>query len=477
MPLTLLTHPSLGARDGWATRRGKGKNGSMAKKEFQIGGPRSTFVLIVCSSLYMVNYMDRQVLSVVLEPMKLDLGLTDAQAGLIQTGFLLSMGIFSIPISYLVDRWSRSRAISIMAMVWSAATFITGLGKNFMGVFIPRMFTGVGEAAFSSGSIALISASYPEQDRSKKLAIYNLFLLFGIAVGMVGGGYLSANFGGWRTPFYAFAVPGMILAVLAWFMQDYKTPPRDKSTTGPSIFTNMKKLMKIRTLVWLYAGWGMHNLMAFSTLVWSAALIMRKFGVGEDTAGLVVAITGALAVPGVLLGGQLADKYQARQPSGRMRFAALADIGAGAGILLCLVCAMLVHPDQSTDVTVWLALGFAGYALYAIGAIAGQPAVGAVTQDVVPAELKGLSYGMSMFFMYLLGGGWSPYLTGYLSDRFGGGVEGLTYAMMITGSAAFLAFLCWWISSLYYREDAARAREAATAAATISHSAEANTRS
>src|SRR5512142_2105982 len=112
----------------------------MGNKHFQVGGPRATFVLLVCSSLYMVNYMDRQVLSVVLEPMKLDLGLTDSQAGLIQTGFLVSIGMFSIPLSFVIDRWSRSKAIAVMALFWSAATFLTGLGRNFMGVFIPRLF-------------------------------------------------------------------------------------------------------------------------------------------------------------------------------------------------------------------------------------------------------------------------------------------------------------------------------------------------
>jgi len=81
-----------------------------------------------------------------------------------------------------------------------------------------------------------------------------------------------------------------------------------------------------------------------------------------------------------------------------------------------------------------------------------------VTQDVVPSELKGLSYGLSMFFMYLLGGGWSPYLTGFLSDRFGGEIRGLTYAMMITGSTGFLGFLFWWLASRHYPEDAARAK-------------------
>jgi len=424
---------------------------------FQVGGKKSAFVLMVCSSLYMVNYMDRQVLSVVLEPMKLDLGLTDAQAGLIQTGFLLSMGLFSIPISHLVDRWSRSKAISVMAVFWSAMTFLTGLGRNFLGVFIPRIFTGTGEAAFSSGAIALISASYPEQVRSKKLAVYNLFLLFGIAAGMILGGFLSARWG-WRTPFYVFAVPGVMLGMLAWFMQDYKNPAPLEGGSGPGIVQNMGRLLRIRTLAWLYLGFGMHNLMSFSVLVWSAALIMRKFGVGEDIAGIVIASTGALAVPGVLVGGTLADRYQSRHPAGRMRFAALADIASGAGILLCLVTAFIIHDDNSREITVWMVLGIFFFGLYSIGAIAGQPAIGAVTQDVVPSELKGLSYGLSMFFMYLLGGGWSPYLTGFLSDLFGAGARGLTWAMMITGSAGFLGFACWWRGSRYYARDLERAK-------------------
>jgi len=215
----------------------------------------------------------------------------------------------------------------------------------------------------------------------------------------------------------------------------------------------MGRLLRIRTLAWLYLGFGMHNLMAFSVLVWSAALIMRKFGVGEDVAGVTVAAAGAFAVPGVLLGGALADRYQARHPAGRMRFAALADIASGAGILLCLLTAFIIHPDGSRELSGWMALGVLFYGIYAMGAIAGQPAIGAVTQDVVPSELKGLSYGLAMFFMYLLGGGWSPYLTGFLSDLLGGDIRGLTYAMMITGSAGFIAFLCWWQAAKHYPED------------------------
>ncbi len=92
--------------------------------------------------------------------------------------------------------------IGLMAIVWSAATLITGLGVSFTRVLIPRFLTGVGEAGFSSGGTALITASYPEEDHSKKLGVFNLFVVFGAGAGGLMGGYLSKNHGGWSTPFF-----------------------------------------------------------------------------------------------------------------------------------------------------------------------------------------------------------------------------------------------------------------------------------
>jgi len=432
----------------------------MKTEKFEVGGPKATYVLIVCSTLYMVNYMDRQVLSVVLEPMKIDLGLSDAQAGWIQTGFLLSMGLCSIPISYFVDRWRRNGAIGVMAIVWSAATFCTGLGRSFIGVFIPRILTGTGEAAFSSGAIALISASYPPGVRAKKMGVYNMFLIFGVGLGMILGGYLSKNYGGWRTPFYVFAAPGVLLGILAFFMQDYPNPPRDSSIDkNPSFYENAKKALKIPTMRWLFVGWGMHNLMSFAFLVWAPALIMRRFDVTEDVAGLVMAAAGALSVPGSLFGGTIADAWQRKHPAGRMRFAAMADAVSSTAIIIALIFIFVLHQGSAENISVWLVLGILFYAVFTMGTIAGIPAVSAVTQDVVSTELKGLAYGLSMFFMYLLGGGWSPALTGYLSDFFGGDARGLTYALMITGASGYLGFVFWWISSKHYPADARKVNQ------------------
>jgi MFS family permease len=427
---------------------------------FQVGGPKATYVLIVCSLLYMVNYMDRQVLSVVLEPMKLDLGLSDSEAGALQTIFLLSMGLFAMPISYFVDRWSRSKMIGLMAIVWSAATFVTGLGRNFVGVLIPRFITGVGEAGFSSGGTALITASYPEEDRSKKLGTFNFFLVLGAGLGGLMGGYLSKNFGGWRTPFFVFAVPGIILGIMAFFMQDYKSRSDEDAAEKINFIRNAKALLSVPTLRWMYFGYAMHIIMSFSLLHWSTALIMRRFEIGEDKAAVIFTIGGIFAGFGPFIGGHLADAWQKRHPAGRMRFAASIQALGSICILTALISICMLHEGGYDKISVWLVVGFIAYSVYNMCAIGGIPAVGTVSQSVVTPELKGMAWGMAMFFMYIGGGAWGPYLTGWLSARFGEGTLGLTHALMITGSFGFVAFVLWWIASTHYEEDFKKAQEA-----------------
>ena len=438
----------------------------MKKKQdldgFQVGGARATYVLVICSLLYAVNYMDRQVLSVVLEPMKLDLGLTDAQAGWIQTAFLLSIGLSAIPISYWTDRWSRKKTLGLMALVWSALTFATGLGRNFLGVLVPRLLTGVGEAGFSAAGTALITASYPEGVRARKLGIFNMFIVIGAAGGVVMGGYLSAHHGGWRTPFFVFAVPGVILGFLAFFMQDYQTVSRrGPAESGSAFMTKARILLATPTLRWLYLGYGMHIVMAFSIMIWMPALLMRRFEVGEDVSGAIIGAWSLFGMLGAPLGGLLADRWQRRHPAGRMRFAAVMQLFCSLAIWVALFCSFIMHQGAWNRFSPWHVIGAVSGLFISLASIAGIPAIGATTQAVVTPDLKSLSWGLAMFFMYFFGGAWSPAVTGYLSDYFGGGARGLTMALLITGSFGLAACACWWQSSRHYQEDARRASAAA----------------
>ena len=260
------------------------ENDQNSSAEYKTGGWRAHYVLIVCTLLYVINYMDRQVFAVILQPMKIDLGLTDAQCGLASTVLILGMAFFSFPVSHLIDRWSRRKAIGIMAILWSGFTFATGLAKNFTGVLIPRAFVGLGEAGFVPGGTAMISASYPKERRGWAMGIFHIAIPLGAAAGVILGGLISAKMG-WRAPFLFFAIPGVILGIMAFFMKDYKTAD-DTGTQGgiKNFFIALRNVLRLPTMRWYYLALGIAVFMTSSVLVWLPSLMMRMLNISEDKA-------------------------------------------------------------------------------------------------------------------------------------------------------------------------------------------------
>ena len=416
-------------------------NSRPASKDFKVGGGAAHRVLITCSLLYMVNYMDRQVLAVVMQPMKVALGLSDAQAGSLQTLFFLSMAAFSLPVAYLVDRWSRRKAVALMAIVWSSFTFITGLGKSYLGVLIPRMMVGVGESAFAAGGTAWITAMYPPGSRGRSMGVFNLVVPVGASLGFLLGGVISHRMGGWQYPFFVFAIPGVILGILAFFMKDYRTIAHvDDQGHEQGFISSIRMLLRIPTLRRLYVGVGIRNIAHYSLLTWLTAYFMRSQGIAEDKAGLAVGVIALMAVFGAVIGGVLADKWQKQNPKARMLLLAVSDLLAA----ICAIAALLLDVKG------------AGYLLMcAWGAMAvlGMPALSAVTQDVVEPAIRGISFGMTVFCSYVLGGAWGPVVVGAISDGLGGGAEGLRSALMIVCLAGFVAAFVEWRGARSYPAD------------------------
>ncbi len=423
------------------------KEGSKGK-EYKIGGWSAHYILIICSLLYMVNYMDRQVLSAVLEPMKIDLGLSDTQAGSLQTIFLLSIAFFSLPVAFLVDRWSRRKAVALMAIFWSAFTYITGLGRNFVGVLIPRALVGVGESGFSAGGTAMLTAVYPPESRGKVMGVFNLVIPVGAALGVILGGYLSKNYGGWRTPFFVFAIPGIVLGILALFMRDYKTVHHvDEKGKKIGFVPSALSLFKIPSLKWMYLGYGVRNIMNFSMLVWLSAFFMRSRDIAEDKAGMLAGLVMMMAIFGAILGGALSDIWQKRNPKARMLLAMTGD-GLAAAVM---IAALLLDVKGA---------GYYLAVLWGMMVMIGTPALNAVSQDVVKPALKGTSWGMAVFCMYVFGGGWAPIVVGAISDSLGGGAEGLKQALIIVAFSGFVAAFLLWLGSRHYPDDMDRVKNA-----------------
>jgi MFS family permease len=411
------------------------------KKEYTVSRAQANFILITCFLLFAINFMDKQVFSVVLEPMRIDLGLNDSQVGIIQSIFYFSLAIFAIPAAFLVDRWSRKKAISLMAIFWSVATLLTGLGRGFWGVLFPRIGVGVGEAAFGGGGTAMVSAAYPPALRSRVVGLFFMAVPVGSALGAVLGGWLSANYGGWRTPFFVFAIPGIIFGIAALFMKDYKTVKEtDASGKTKGFFSSAFGLFKIPSLRWAYIGIGMQQILQVSFLTWTPTFIMRAQGVSEAQAGLITAAVGILAIAGIPIGGLLADLWQKRNSSGRMNVMVISS--AIAAVLFALA----VYYDFKD-------VGFAFGLLMGFLVPMANPLVNAVSQDVVSPGLKGVAGASVVFYMVVFGGGWAPWAVGAISDSMGGGVSGIKLALLIASLGGLLAALCFWISKRHYADD------------------------
>jgi MFS family permease len=406
--------------------------------DFQVGGAKATYVMVICSLLFMVNYMDRQIMAAVLEPMKIDLGLTDFQAGLANTMFYLGILLFVVPVSYWVDKWSRKKMIGLMAFFWSAFTLFTGFSGSFIQLLSARFGVGLGESGFGAGGTALIAASYPPEKRAAKIGIFNTFITLGILVGMVAGGYISVHFGGWRTAFYVFAVPGIILGILAFFMQDYSIKKDKDAPPAHSFAKNIKSLYNNKSLRLIYVGYGLFAVLIFSYLTWLPALLMRAYGINEAKAGLIAGGLALFSLIGPIFGGLFADKWQSKSTGGRMKLAAVGIFASSAALWLAF---LTVHDVNNKSMII-----FSVVMLIVYGIVSGMPnpAVMASTQDVVRPEQKGLASGAAYFCMMLFGGAFGPAMVGKLSDVFGGGYKGLVYGLYVATIFGVAASIVWW---------------------------------
>lgn len=415
-------------------------------KEYRTGGGGGLYIIIICTLLYMVNYMDRQVLAAVVEPMKAALNINDSDIGILGTIFLISIALFSFPISYLIDRWSRRKAIGIMALLWSLFTFLTGKAWSFWTVVVPRSLVGVGEAGFAPGGTAMIGAAYSKKARGIAMGVFNMAVPLGVALGSVLGGMLAKT-SGWQAPFLYFAIPGVVLGVLAFFMKDYKSV-EETQTAGEKIGFGqaIKTLFKIPTLVWVFVGYGLANIMSMSFLFWAPAYIGRAWGVDVQAANSVLVPIVLAAIAGSLVGGILSDIWFRKNPRGRMYIPAITIILSA----FCLVGALYFQVKGAAGMTLIV--------MYGVLNVMALPGLSAISQDVVPVSHKGLVWGVMIFCMYVFGGGWSPYLVGAISNALGQSAQALGTALSIAAMGGVLGGICYFIAARSYPADIDRVK-------------------
>lgn len=370
------------------------------------------YVFILLWLLYFFDYVDRMVVVSLFPFLKADWGLSDAQCGALVSAVYWAIILFSFPISIMIDRWSRKKSIGIMSVLWSLATAACAITKSFGQLFSARTAIGLGEAGYAPGGTAMISALYPEKRRAFMVGIWNMSIPIGMAAGIVAGGYIATHWG-WRNAFGIVAFPGLLIAILFFFVRDYKTVGLEKTVDQTGVEAHVaparKKMSKTdivrvfsRTpsLLFTFFGFAAMMFLIISLSSFLPTYFQRVHGVPLQKATLLTSGIMIMAIIGSPLGGWIADRWMKKKIQARLLVPAI------AALLTAVLNISAIH---------FFSGGVLQYGLFILGGIASSAWASsaiAVTQDVVHPGLRAISYALCVIVQNLLGSSLGPLVTG-----------------------------------------------------------------
>jgi len=363
-------------------------------------------VLVVLTVINFLNYLDRYVLSAVLEAIRTDLQLEDAESGLLGTMFMVVYMVFAPLGGYLGDRVHRHRLAAAGVALWSLATVASGLAENYSQLMLTRACVGIGEAGYATVAPSVIADLFRPQERGRRLAIFYLAIPLGSALGYLVGGWVGEHYG-WRSAFFVAGAPGIVFAVAAALLPDPPrgaTDPEGHAVERVGFVTGLQSLL--RNEAWRINTVGT-TLMTFAMggiAFWMPTYLVRAHGLSLSGANLtfggLTVVAGLLATP---LGGVLGDRAQARGRGGYVRL-------SGFTLLLGAPFA-LAMPFLPTPT--W-AFAFAFCAEFFLFLNTGP--LNAALVASVPAAMRASAVAINVLFIHLLGDAISPTLIGILSD-------------------------------------------------------------
>lgn len=385
----------------------------------------ASYVLALLSASYVVNYLDRYVLSMLAGPIKAELGISDGAMGiLLGPAFALLYTGLGLPVAWLADRSSRRNLIALGMAAWSAFTAFSGLARSFVEIALARFGVGIGEAAGAAPAHSLIADYFPPERRATALSIFQMGVPIGQMLGTVIGGLLVAPLG-WRRVFLIVGLPGLAIALLIrlTLREPQRTAPARSLSFGNALgglVDSVSVLMRIPTFVAIALG-GMFASMAGTGFgFWLPQMFVRSHRMSLAEFGMQYGIvSGAAGVAGTLIAGMLADRLARADARWRLRVAA-----ASVALSMPLLIAICAVPNPKIAVLISIPSGVlgAGYA----------PVLFAIAQSLAPARVRAVT--SSVLILFITGGGMlvGPWLIGALSDlltpRFG--VDALRVAMI-----------------------------------------------
>jgi len=407
-------------------------------------GRNARYIVFLLFLAYAFSFVDRQILSILFEPIKADLGLSDTALGFLGgLAFAMTYSILGVPLAMLADRRGRKAIITASLTVFSAMTVLCGMATNFFYLALARVGVGIGEAGVNPASQSIVADLYPPEKRSTPMSVIATGAPIGMMFGLIGGGLIAGEFG-WRMAFFVVGVPGVILAVIMGLtLREPERGQADQKNTqtlrdAPSLLTVLKFMWQNPAPRYLLIASTLAGVSGYGVNAWFPAFFMRTHDLTIGQVGLIIGLVGGTCgILGALIGGWSFDRLSSTRSTG----AALKVIG---------IVLLVAYPIS-------LALYFSGNltlatALLVIPAMSSSFFLGpsnALMQGLVNVRMRAVASSISMLATNLIGLGLGPQVVGILSDVFRPtfGEVGLAYALACVGVVACIAAVMFFITA------------------------------
>jgi MFS family permease len=418
---------------------------SVSEGFYPSGKFRAWSVVTLCTIAYMLSFVDRQILSLLVGPIRHDLQISDTQFGLLSgLAFALFYATIGLPIAGMADRSSRPRIIAIGIAMWSLATVTCGLSRSFVQLFLSRIAVGAGEAALSPATYSLIADLFPRERLGRALSVYALGVLLGSGMAfLLGGAVIAAisrasdyqvaglSFAPWQITFMIVGAPGVLLAgVIALCIRDPRSEKRAREPAPP--WRDIRSVMRRNKRIYLplMLGFPMAAMGLFGILGWMPAYLMRQFGMGPQQVGYWL---GAIAIlcggGGNLACGWMMDRLAAR---GIYDAPFRVSMVGAAGLALSITAVPFVTRFGPSIVLIAIAFFFASFPV--------SPS-SAVMQIATPPLMRSRVSAVFLMCNSFIGLAFSSFLIGWLNDVMFAG-RGLGFAMALVVAGAAVAAMC-----------------------------------
>lgn len=407
--------------------------------------------LLVLTFINLFNYLDRYVLSALVESLKnSELALSDAQLGALQTGFIIVYMLASPLFGLLGDRGPRKLLVAAGVALWSIATALGGLAGSFLTLFLARSSVGIGEAAYGTIAPAMLADYFSKRVRGRVFSVFFMAIPVGSALGYIIGGLVDAAWG-WRMAFFVAGVPGLLLALLTLTVKDpprgageESEPDEEPMEPGPTGVRAYLALLRNVPYMITVLGYAAYTFALGALAFWTPAFLERVRGVPKAEAtvqfGAIVVVTGFI---GTFVGGFLADALLKKIPQSYLLVSGIATLLAAPATAVALL-----HPDPAWYLTFIV--------ICELLLFMSTGPINSAVVDVVPVNMRATAVALSILAIHVLGDVPSPPLIGAISDA----SSDLELAMTVIPVAILISGAIWVFGAWHGARRARRAERA-----------------